>query len=71
MSIVKPFYGIHTKPGMIIRITLDKVWEDKICVVLTITRKSSSPTVEIIGLIENKLVKFWLNNWNWYYCYVV
>lgn len=66
----KPFYGIHTKPGMVINITLGMITGRKVCIVLTVTREPNSLEVEIIGLIDGKLVRFWLSNWTEYNRYV-
>ena len=69
MSIVnRPVFGIHVKPEMVISLTLDKTQGYKICVVLTVER--NYPTVKIIGLVDNKLVRFWLGTWTEYQRYV-
>lgn len=71
MSIAnRPVFGIHVKPGMIISLMLDKTQGYKICVVLTVNKERYYPTVKIIGLIDGKLVRVWLNNWTEYSRYV-
>ncbi len=61
----RPIFGIHVKPGMVI-----KIWADRVYIILTVIRKPAAPTVEIIGLIDGKLVRVWLNNWTEYSRYV-
>lgn len=68
--ISRPVFGIHVKPGMIISLTLDKTQGYKICVVLTVNKERNYPTVKIIGLVDNKLVRFWLGTWTEYQRYV-
>lgn len=63
-------FGIHVKPGMVISLTLDITQSYKICVVLAVNKERNYPTVKIIGLIDGKLVRFWLESWTEYQRYV-
>ena len=63
-------WGKDIKPGMIISLTLDKTQGYKICVVLTANKERNYPTVKIIGLVDGKLVRFWLETWTEYQRYV-